>query len=135
MRLDILDGCGGSSVPRMSASTISNSSTSSTGLVPPCPKPLQPGGEQETHNLLIIDHHTFEGFNTDHMYSFIIFEQLLFYCIFLVLHAYQFVSCEYATSLVSCKLGNDPNHYFAVGTAYVNPDEAEPKQVNIFHFL
>lgn len=61
MRLDILDGGGGSSVARASASTMSNSSSSAAGLVPPCPKPLQPGTEQEIHNLLIIDDHTFEG--------------------------------------------------------------------------
>lgn len=34
-------------------------------------------------------------------------------------------------SLVSCKLGDDPNHYYAVGTAVVNPDEPEPKQGRI----
>lgn len=39
------------------------------------------------------------------------------------------IPSEYAMSLVSCKLGDDPNHYYAVGTAVVNPDEAEPKQV------
>jgi hypothetical protein len=34
-------------------------------------------------------------------------------------------------SLVSCKLGDDPNPYFAVGTSVVNPEEAEPKQVEL----
>lgn len=61
MRLDVLDGGGGSSVARASASTMSNSSSSAAGLVPPIPKPLQPGTEQEVYNLLIIDNHTFEG--------------------------------------------------------------------------
>lgn len=63
MRLDVLDGGGGSSVARASASTMSNSSSSAAGLVPPIPKPLQPGTEQEVYNLLIIDNHTFEGYN------------------------------------------------------------------------
>lgn len=36
---------------------------------------------------------------------------------------------EFAMSLVSCRLSDDPNHYYAVGTAIVNPEESEPKQV------
>ena len=43
------------------------------------------GQEQEVYSLLIIDQHTFE-----------------------VLHAHQFMQQEYAISLISCKLGNDP---------------------------
>lgn len=61
MRLDVLDGGGGSSVARPSASTMSNSTSTAGGIVPPCPKALQPGTEQEVYNLLIIDNHTFEG--------------------------------------------------------------------------
>ncbi|XP_017694417.1 PREDICTED: DNA damage-binding protein 1 [Lepidothrix coronata] len=71
------------------------------------------GEEVEVHNLLIIDQHTFE-----------------------VLHAHQFLQNEYALSLVSCKLGKDPNTYFIVGTAMVYPEEAEPKQgrIVVFHY-
>lgn len=57
-------------------------------------------------------------------------------CLPLVLHAHQFLQNEYALSLVSCKLGKDPNTYFIVGTAMVYPDEAEPKQgrIVVFHY-
>lgn len=43
---------------------------------------------------------------------------------------------EYALSLLSTKLGDDPNTYYVVGTALVNPEESEPKQgrILIFHF-
>ena len=52
----------------------------------------------------------------------------------LVLHAHQFLQNEYALSLVSCKLGKDPNTYFIVGTAMVYPEEAEPKQGRLVVF-
>lgn len=53
-----------------------------------------------------------------------------------LLHAHQFLQNEYALSLVSCKLGKDPNTYFIVGTAMVYPEEAEPKQgrIVVFHY-
>lgn len=43
---------------------------------------------------------------------------------------------EFATSLISAKLGEDPSTYYIVGTALVHPEEAEPKQgrIVIFHF-
>ena len=43
---------------------------------------------------------------------------------------------ENATSLISAKLGDDPNTYYIVGTAMIYPEEAEPKQgrILIFHF-
>ncbi|KAK6638735.1 DNA damage-binding protein 1 [Polyplax serrata] len=69
------------------------------------------GQEVEIHNLLVIDQHTFE-----------------------VLHAHQFMQSEYALSLISTKLGDDPNTYFIVGTAMVNPDESESKQGRILIF-
>ena len=38
--------------------------------------------------------------------------------------------------LISAKLGEDPNTYYIVGTAMVQPEEAEPKQgrIIIFHY-
>lgn len=74
----------------------------------------QLGQEVEVHNLLIIDQHTFE-----------------------VLHAHQFMQTEYAMSIVSTRLGNDPNTYYIVGTANVLPDEADPKQgrIVVFHWV
>ncbi|XP_030845179.1 DNA damage-binding protein 1 [Strongylocentrotus purpuratus] len=69
------------------------------------------GDEVEVHSLLVIDQHTFE-----------------------VLHAHHFGSSEYATSLISCKLCNDPNWYYIVGLANVHPDEAEPKSGRIVVF-
>lgn len=71
----------------------------------------QLGQEVEVHNLLIIDQHTFE-----------------------VLHAHQFIQAEFAMSIVSTKLGDDPNVYYIVGTAMVLPDESDPKQGRIIIF-
>lgn len=107
-RMDIQDSTG--LIPsRPSASTQTQNITTSNNLL------LKPGAgvsginnefghEVETYNLLIIDQNTFE-----------------------VLHAHQFMQTEYATSLISAKLGEDPNTYFVVGTALVNPEESEPK--------
>jgi hypothetical protein len=53
---------------------------------------------------------------------------------FAVLHAHQFMQCEYALSLVSTKLGDDTNTYYIVGTALVNPEESEPKLGRILMF-
>ncbi|MBN3276002.1 DDB1 protein, partial [Polyodon spathula] len=47
---------------------------------------------------------------------------------------YTRVNDAFALSLVSCKLGKDPNIYFIVGTAMVHPEEAEPKQGRIVVF-
>lgn len=69
------------------------------------------GKEVEVHSLLIIDQHTFE-----------------------VLHSHQLMQQEYAMSLISCQLGDDNNTYYIVGTAIVNPDEAEPKQGRLIMF-
>ncbi|KAL3841910.1 hypothetical protein ACJMK2_019999 [Sinanodonta woodiana] len=71
------------------------------------------GDEIEVHCLLIIDQHTFE-----------------------VLHAHHLLPNEFATSLTSAKLGDDPNTYYIVGTAMVHPEEAEPKQgrIIVFHY-
>lgn len=51
-----------------------------------------------------------------------------------MLHAHQLMASEFAMSLVSCRLGDDPHHYFAVGTAILNPEESEPKQGRILLF-
>ncbi len=69
------------------------------------------GTEKEVFSLLIIDQHTFE-----------------------VLHAHQFMQQEYAVSLISCKLGNDPNPYYVVGTGLVSPEESESRQGRIIIF-
>lgn len=108
-RTDIQDATG--LIPsRPSASTQTQNVTTSSNITL-----LKPGAgnsninnefghEVEIHNLLIIDQNTFE-----------------------VLHAHQFMQTEYALSLISAKLGDDPNTYFVVGTALVNPEESEPK--------
>uniref|UniRef100_A0A6M2DKV7 Putative splicing factor 3b subunit 3 n=1 Tax=Xenopsylla cheopis TaxID=163159 RepID=A0A6M2DKV7_XENCH len=62
------------------------------------------GQEVEINNLLILDQNTFE-----------------------VLHAQQLMQTESALSLISTTLGDDPNTYFIVGTALVNPEDSEPK--------
>ncbi|XP_030764681.1 DNA damage-binding protein 1 [Sitophilus oryzae] len=98
-----------SSVATLAMSKCSGSSsvtTTTTGGLAP-----EYGQEVEIHNLLVIDQNTFE-----------------------VLAAHQFMQQEYAMSLISCHLGNDPNTYFIVGTATVNPEESEPKQGRIVIF-
>ena len=67
---------------------------------------MPPPPQVEVHSLLVIDQHTFE-----------------------VQHAHSFVPSEYALSLISMKFDGDPAFYFVVGTAYVNPEESEPKLV------
>ncbi|KAI2560265.1 DDB1 isoform 7, partial [Pan troglodytes] len=94
--------------PKALSSSVSSSKLFSSSTAP---HETSFGEEVEVHNLLIIDQHTFE-----------------------VLHAHQFLQNEYALSLVSCKLGKDPNTYFIVGTAMVYPEEAEPKQGRIVVF-
>ena len=51
-------------------------------------------------------------------------------------HAHQLMQNEFATSLISAKLGEDPNVYYIVGTAMVFPEEAEPKsgRILVFHW-
>lgn len=119
MRIDIQDSAGLTPV-RPSASTQTQSTTSSSAMgslsmVKPgamgANTAAEFGQEVEVHNLLVIDQHTFE-----------------------VLHAHQFMQCEYALSLVSTKLGDDTNTYYIVGTALVNPEESEPKQGRILMF-
>lgn len=62
---------------------------------------------------------------------------MIFYLFnFSVLHSHQLMQSEFATSLISAKLGDDPNTYYIVGTAMVYPEEAEPKQgrIIVFHW-
>lgn len=109
MRMDVQDSTG--FVPsRPSASTQIQSISYANNMGGALAKPgasaasTEYGQEIEMYNLLIIDQNTFE-----------------------VLHAHQFTQCEYVLSLVSAKLGDDPNTYYLVGTAFVNPEEPEPK--------
>lgn len=123
MRIDVMESSGLTPM-KPSASTLaaSVSCSSSVGtMIRPSTSgpssasvpstPLECGQDIEVHNLLIVDQHTFE-----------------------VLHAHQFMQNEYAISIVSCKLGEDPNQYYVVGTATVVPDESEPKQGRIVIF-
>lgn len=113
-RTDIQDGSGLTpSRPSASTQTQNISTSSNITLLKPgtglSNVNNEFGHEVEIYNLLVIDQNTFE-----------------------VLHAHHFMQTEYVLSIISAKLGEDPNTYFVVGTALVNPDETEPK-VNI-HF-
>ena len=118
MRHDI-QGKDGLTPVRPSASTLtqSTSSSSSVGSLGPRSSSgssnanMDFGQEQEVYSLLIIDQHTFE-----------------------VLHAHQFMQQEYAISLISCMLGNDPHPYYVVGTGLVSPEESEAKSGRIIIF-
>merc|ERR1712241_688699 len=114
MRHDI-HGKDGLTPSRSSASTLTQSTTVSSSLGSLGPRPsghgtgsggLQMEQEQEVYSLLIIDQHTFE-----------------------VLHAHQLMQQEYAMSLLSCKLGDDPNPYYVVST-----EDSEPKIGRILIF-
>lgn len=103
---------------RPSASTLTSSTTASSSVGSLGPRPGTGGGsiqdfgqEQEVFSLLIIDQHTFE-----------------------VLHAHQLMQQEYGMSLLSCKLGEDPNPYYVVGTGNVAPEESESKAGRIIIF-
>lgn len=120
-RIDIQEADGSTPV-RPSASTQAQNTTSSTisslSYIKPgstkqgtTNQPADFNMEVEVHNLLIIDQNTFE-----------------------ILHAHQLFPGEYALSLISSKFGEDPNTYFVLGTAVVNPEEGEPKQGRIIIF-
>lgn len=53
-----------------------------------------------------------------------------------MLHAHQLNSNEYALSIISAKLGEDPTTYYILGTAVVNPEDQDPKlgRILIFHW-
>ncbi|XP_059050799.1 DNA damage-binding protein 1-like [Achroia grisella] len=101
-------GAAAAGAGRGSAST---AAAATSGAAPQPAKHAPHALDVELHNLLVIDQHTFE-----------------------VLHAHQLMSYEFALSLVSCRLGDDPNHYYAVGTALINPEESEPKQGRLLLF-
>lgn len=107
----------GLSPTRLSASMQTQNVTVSSNL-PSLSRPggtatIEHGQEIELNNLLILDQNTFE-----------------------VLHAHQFMQTEFAMSLMSAKLGDDPNTYYIVGTAIVNPEEPDPKmgRIIVFHY-
>lgn len=103
---------------RSSASTQTQNITTSSTITTLAQRPgvctqVEFGQEIEVHNLLVMDQNTFE-----------------------VLHAHQFMQTEFAMSLMSAKLGDDPNTYYIVGTAIVNPEEPDPKtgRIIVFHY-
>nr|CAG4647642.1 EOG090X00HD [Moina brachiata] len=114
-RVDIVESSGWAPA-RQSASTQAQSvsvatSNASFGKGPATSRDYEIGQETEVYNLLIVDQHSFA-----------------------VLHAHQFKQNEYALSIVSAKLSDDPSPYYIVGTADVVPDEPEPKSGRIVIF-
>jgi DNA damage-binding protein 1 len=116
VRTDIQDSSG-LKPARPSASTQTSNITTSSNIAslsrPAGVASVEYGQEMEVNNLLIVDQNTFE-----------------------VLHAHQFMQTEFALALISAKLGDDPNTYYIVGTAIVNPEEPDPKsgRIIVFHF-
>ncbi|RXG55188.1 DNA damage-binding protein 1 [Armadillidium vulgare] len=116
LRMDVMDSSGSvkqrnNQCASLGASSTSNSSVTSSLLKPAVQSPPEPGQEVETHNLLVISQNTFE-----------------------VLHCHTFHPGEYALSICSTTLKDDPTVYYAVGTAIVNPEDSEPKQGRIVLF-
>lgn len=50
-----------------------------------------------------------------------------------ILHSHELGKNELAMSIKSCVLGDDPQPYYAVGTAVVLTDETESKSVHIYY--
>merc|ERR1719323_2156892 len=101
---------------RPSASTQAASTSSSSGLgrlvrSGQAAGQAEYGQEQEVFSMLIIDQHTFE-----------------------VVHCHTLMQQEYATSILSCKLGDDPTPYYIVGTGFIHPEESEPKTGRLIVF-
>lgn len=57
---------------------------------------------------------------------------VLFRC--LVTHAYHLKEMESPVSLISCTLNKDSHQYYCVGTAFVHPEESEPKSGRLILF-
>lgn len=106
-------------IPMRSSSSTQTSNITTSSNLPSLSRPggaaytFEHGQEVEMNNLLIMDQNTFE-----------------------VIHAHQFMQTEFAMSLMSAKLGDDPNTYYIVGTAIVNPEEPDPKtgRIIVFHY-
>lgn len=60
---------------------------------------------------------------------------IVFKITFPVTHAHHLKEMESPISLISCTLTNDLHQYYCVGTAFVHPEEAEPKSGRLILFL
>ncbi|PFX32002.1 DNA damage-binding protein 1 [Stylophora pistillata] len=142
MRIEVLDPTSNTTRPlHPSASTMAqNITTSVSSGMPGTSAGSSAGGrgvadgitfgdEVDRSSLLIIDQHTFEGNGNFKKH--------------LVTHAHDLQDHECATSLISCTLSGDPNSsytsgmsntYYCVGTAYVHPEEPEPKTGRLILF-
>ncbi|XP_060805090.1 DNA damage-binding protein 1 [Amyelois transitella] len=114
MRVDKMEWCAGTGSAAPVRPSASTAASNTSGAPLPTGKHAPHHSDVEVHNLLIVDQHTFE-----------------------VLHAHQLQANEYALSLISCRLGDDQQHYYAVGTALLQPEESEPKQgrILLFHWF
>ncbi|XP_074660868.1 DNA damage-binding protein 1-like [Tubulanus polymorphus] len=117
MRMDVQDSNGLIAARSSASTTALNTSASSNAKVFSAPSSSIAdhvyGDEVDVHSLLVLDQHTFE-----------------------VLHAHQLMNNEFAVSLISTKMADDPMTYYIVGTAMVYPEEAEPKlgRIVMFHY-
>jgi len=100
--------------PSASTQAVSTSSSSSLGSLVRSGQTsgqAEYGMEHEVFSLLIVDQHTFE-----------------------VVHCHTFMQSEYVTSIMSCKLADDPTPYYIVGTGFIHPEESEPKTGRLIVF-
>jgi len=72
---------------------------------------LQLGEAEETCFLRLVDDQTFE-----------------------IVDSFKMGTFEMGCSIISCTLGDDPNAYFVVGTAYALPEESEPTKGRLLVF-
>lgn len=116
IRVEIQDsGTNESRAVRSSASLTAHNMIKSAGARSRSTNPPQDGitfgNDVECGSFLIIDQHTFE-----------------------VTHAVHLQDMETPVSLISCKLTNDSHDYYCVGTAFVYPEETEPKSGRLILF-
>ena len=82
--------------------------------------------ELEVFSLLLLDETSLEGISHPHTLTPSLTHSLT------AIHGYQLSPREHVVSLTSCVL--DSAHYFAVGTAFVDPTEKEPNRGRIMLF-
>ena len=82
--------------------------------------------ELEVFSLLLLDETSLEGISHPHTLTPSHPHSLT------AIHGYQLSPREHVVSLTSCVL--DSAHYFAVGTAFVDPTEKEPNRGRIMLF-
>ncbi|KHN84948.1 DNA damage-binding protein 1 [Toxocara canis] len=103
-RNEFIDAGGQHHFGRCASKMAMSSSSSHLSLAPPNTSTIIESEEIEVSSIVVFDANTFE-----------------------ILHSHELGKNELAMSIKSCRLGDDPQPYYAVGTAVVLSDETEAK--------